>query len=353
MPKSPTAPASLGDIARAAGVSRVTACYVMRNHPGPSQKTRDRILEIAQRLGYKPDARIGSWMAKVRDSKKKELLPVAWLSTHSDKKAWDKYSFLSPYLRGASVRALQLGYRVENIWAYQEGIPMRRVSQIVRQRGIEGVIITHPVRHFHLDWNSLAAVSLEGSLLAPRLHHVMSDLFFKLLLGLKMARRFGYRRIGICLDQNVDRYSYHACRAAALHFHASTPKAERVAPLFYIWDTGPHPDPAKVGRIFKTWVQREEPDVVVGHNSNLVVWAEAAGYRVPQDMGVVHIATDDDVSDWAGISSRREQIGAAAAEWVISLLQNRQFGVPETAVNMVVRGTWHGGRTLIIPKPKN
>ena len=122
--------------------------------------------------------------------------------------------------------------------------------------------------------------------------------------------------------------------------------------FFYIWDSGPRPDPGKIGTLFKAWARRERPDVVVGHNSNLVAWAEAAGYRVPQDLGVVHIATDDDVSDWAGINSRREQIGAAAAEWVISLLQNRQFGVPETPANMVVRGTWHGGRTLLVPKPR-
>ena len=226
----------------------------------------------------------------------------------------------------------------------------RTASQIVYQRGIEGVIITHPAHHFRLNWNSLAAVALEGSFLAPRLHRVMSDLFFNLLLALKMVRRFGYRRIGICLDQYVDRNSYHACRAAALHFHATVPKAERVTPLFYTWEQ-PF-DPAKPGRIIKLWLQKERPDVIVGHSGNLVDWTEAAGFRVPHDIGVVHIATDDDVADWAGISSHRAKIGAAAVEWVVSLLQNRRFGVPETAMNTMVRGVWHGGRTLLVPKPK-
>jgi hypothetical protein len=73
---------------------------------------------------------------------------------------------------------------------------------------------------------------------------------------------------------------------------------------------------------------------------------------VPQDVGIVHIATDDDVADWAGISSHRKRIGAAAVEWVISLLQSRQFGVPETALSTIVRGTWHEGWTLLTPKPK-
>ena len=122
MKKSPDK-VSLGDIARVAGVSRVTACYVMRNHPGPSAKTRERILEIARQLGYKPDARIASWMAKVRDSKGKDLLPIAWLSTHDEDDAWEKHKFLSALFRGSLLaRAEQLGYRIENIAAGPKSI---------------------------------------------------------------------------------------------------------------------------------------------------------------------------------------------------------------------------------------
>ncbi len=341
---------SLGDIARVAGVSRVTACYVMRNRPGPSQETRQRILAIAAELGYVPDARIGTWMAKMRDSKNKEMLPIAWLNTNGEKDSWEQHQFLLPYFRGAQAAARQLGYRIDMIWAGEPGVTMKRISQIVYQRGIEAAIITHPVRHLHLNWDSLACVSLEGALLAPRLHRVMTDYTFNLLLALKMVRRFGYRRIGICLDWRVGRNSYNTCRSAVYYFHATTPQAERVEPFFYTWEA-PFNE-AKASRSFAAWIQREKPDVIVGHNSLLVDWVEASGYRVPQDIGVVHIATDDDVSDWAGISSHREKIGAAAVERVVALLQNRQFGVPETALNTLVRGTWHGGRTLLVPKPK-
>jgi LacI family transcriptional regulator len=92
--------------------------------------------------------------------------------------------------------------------------------------------------------------------------------------------------------------------------------------------------------------------VVVCHDALLLKTLGAAGVRVPEDVGVVHIATDDDVPDWAGVNSKKREIGAAAAAMVISQLQNRQFGVPETAFNINIRGTWHGGRTLLVPKPK-
>jgi DNA-binding LacI/PurR family transcriptional regulator len=48
---------TLEDVAKAAGVSRALASIVIRDAPGASQETRARVLEIASRLGYRPDAR--------------------------------------------------------------------------------------------------------------------------------------------------------------------------------------------------------------------------------------------------------------------------------------------------------
>ncbi len=318
---------------------------------GPKQETRERVLQIAAQMGYIPDARVISWMATVRDATSKDLVPLAWIDTNWEKDSWESYKFLSPYLEGANARARQLGYRIEKIWAGQPGMTMKRVSKIVYQRGIEGVIVTHQVSHIRLNWEKLACVTLEGAVLAPRLHRVMTDHTFNLLLALKMVKRYGYRRIGICLESLVGRGSYNMCRAAAYYFHASLPKSEIVPPLYFIREKD-NVNVVQIQKDFTAWVRQHRPDVIVGHDGALVAMVGIAGYRVPQEIGVVHIATDDDVTDWAGVNSKRREVGAAAAGWVISLLQNRQFGVPETAMNIGIRGTWHNGRTLLIPKPK-
>jgi LacI family transcriptional regulator/LacI family repressor for deo operon, udp, cdd, tsx, nupC, and nupG len=97
------------------------------------------------------------------------------------------------------------------------------------------------------------------------------------------------------------------------------------------------------------WLQANRPDVIVGHSNHLVEWANEAGLQVPQDMGVVHIATDDDVQDWAGVCSNRREIGATAAEWVINQVRERRFGLPKISVDMMVRGSWHLGTTIRTP----
>jgi len=335
---------SLGDIARSAGVSRVAVCYAMRNQPGVSQATRARILRVAKKLGYAPDARISSWMQRMRDAKSKDLLPIAWLNSKAEKDAWNQIEYLSPYLEGARMRALELGYRIEEIWARQPGMTMRRISQILYQRGLEGVIVSQPARHIRLDWVHLAGISIDGSLLAPGLHRVMSDNAFNLLLALKSLKRLGYRRIGICLSEQVDSFSHHACRSSACYFHSTTPESEQVTPLFY-----PATAPATIKRQVAAWLKSNKPDVIVGLDNRLVEWVEETGYDVPGEVGVVHLALDDDVIDWAGIYSNKREIGATAADWVISLLQNHRFGLPKIAMNMLVRGSWRPGRTLLLP----
>ncbi len=340
---------SLGDIAKLAGTSKSTVSYVLRNQPGPSPATRERVLAVAKKLGYFPDARVVSWMAQIRDANSKNLLPIAWVDTNWEKDSWEKHKFLSPYLEGATARAQQLGYRIEKIWAGQPGMTMRRVSQIIYQRGIEGVIVTHQVNHIRLAWDQVASVALEGRVLAPSLHRVMTDYTFNLLLALKMLRRYGYRRIGICLDRLVGSNTYNTCRVAASYFQASLPKAEIVPPLFYVCrDRGSNRD--EIRKNVEPWLRRHRPEVVVGHDNGLLDMVESAGFQVPAKVGVVHLATDDDVSDWAGINSKRREIGAAAAAWLISMMQNRQFGLPATPMNIEIRGTWHPGRTLIAPK---
>jgi LacI family transcriptional regulator len=343
--KEDQSPITLRHIAEVAGVSKAAVGYALQNKLGVGSETRKRILEIARRLGYIPDARLASFMTKVRHTREKGPLPVAWLNTHAREDAWQKYKFLTPYFEGASERCASLGFRLDPIWVRRPGMTMSRLSQTLYQRGVEGVIVSHPVRHLRLQWNHLASVSLEGALLAPSLDRVMTDTNFNLLLAWKTLKRLGYRRIGICLQEEVDRFSHHMIRSTAQYLYRTAPARDRVRPLFHSHHSTDEMKGAEVG----PWITSERPEVVIGHDSRLVHWIERAGHRVPEECGVVHLALDDDVGDWSGIYSNRRAAGRAAAERVISLVHHRQFGVPAVPMNSMIRGTWRMGAT-ILPK---
>jgi hypothetical protein len=174
----------------------------------------------------------------------------------------------------------------------------------------------------------------------------MPDLNFNLLLALKSLKRLGYRRIGVSLTQDVETGSQYTVRATAHAFYLSVTSADRVPPLFHpsYWKKGGSEE-EKVERT-GAWIKRHKPDVIVGHDNRIKEWVEAAGFRVPRDIGLVHLAVDDDVSDWAGIHSKRREIGATSVDWLVSLMRNHQFGVPKTPLNIVIRGSWQNGVTL-------
>ena len=86
--------------------------------------------------------------------------------------------------------------------------------------------------------------------------------------------------------------------------------------------------------------------------SRLVQWAEDAGFKVPQEMGVIHLALDNDCLDWAGIFSRKKDIGAATANLVITQIQNNQLGLPDVPMDTMVQGKWQPGKTLLILRPQ-
>jgi LacI family transcriptional regulator len=342
---------SLGRIAKLAGVSTMAVSYALKNQPGVGAATRQRILRLARKLGYAPDARIDGWMARVRGAKSKDLLPIAWLNTAWEKDAWERFLFHTPQLEGAQARAMALGYKLENIWAHEPGMTMKRLARIFTQRGIEGVIVTHPARHLRLDWDRLAGVTIGAALQAPRLHRVMADFNYNLHLALKALRRLGYRRIGICLMREIDAGSQYTLGATARDLYFRATGKDQVPPLFHSpsYHAIEHQDLEIRKAAVVKWLKRYEPEVIVGHDSRMKEWAEGAGFRVPQDIGIVLLAVDDDVLDWAGIHSKRRELGATAVEWLVSLMRNNQYGVPKTPLNIQIRGTWQMGRTLRTP----
>ncbi|MEM1058689.1 MAG: LacI family DNA-binding transcriptional regulator [Verrucomicrobiota bacterium] len=349
--KSESPRASIRTIAADLGLSKSTVGYALKNHPSVKRSTRERVQKAARRLGYFPDARLNQLMSQVRIARTKGLLPLAWLNTSGRESTWSDYKYLSPYLEGAQARAEQLGYRVEELWVHQPGMTSRRLSQILEAQGIEGIIVTYPATRLRLNWPRFAAVSLGGGLLAPPQNTILPDHYYNLLLALKAVYRAGYRRIGVCIEQQMNRLSANLLSAALENFFTKFRDLERQGPLFYRSKKSER-DWLELKKKLAAWIQRTRPDVVIGHDAFLVEYVTDAGYRVPEEVGVVHLATDDDVSEWAGVDSHRRKIGATAVETAVAMVHRRDFGPPETVTRTLVRGSWKPGWTLLDPKPQ-
>jgi LacI family transcriptional regulator len=334
-------PVSLRQIAEQAGVSRMTVSCALRNSPRVKPETAIRIWRLAQELGYSPDPKMTEAMARVRGAKKKELQPLAWINAQGDKNAYRNYKWLSPYMEGARERCAELGYRVDEFWLKEPGMTESRLSSIIQNRGIRGVIVgqSQPsITHLKLNWKHLASISQEGAIQAPRLHLVVPDHHYNLMLALQSLRQLGYRRIGLLLHQIIEHRSHHAYLAAYHYFQSLLPTRERVPPLIF--------DPLSIRQI-KQWLKQAKPDAIIGHHARLLDWLTTAGVSVPDDIGVAHLAIDDDCADWAGIWQNKRLIGAQSIELVVSMLLNNRLGLPDIPFETLIPGEWRFGKTLL------
>lgn len=332
---------SLKTIAEKTGVSRMTVSCALRNSTKVKKETALRIRAVAKKLGYAPDPKLAAAMAGVRAAKKKTLEPIAWLNANQNSRAYRDYTWLAPYRAGAEERCAELGYKLDEFWLRAPGMTERRMSSILTNRGIRGLVVCPSVlpetTHLRLDWRHFASVSFEATVLVPRLHRVAPDYHYNMLLALKMLRRLGYRRIGLFFHRQEDRRSHHTYLASFRYFQSGIPPAEQVEPFIYY--------PFDKAALFQ-WLDREKPDVVLGHHSLLVQWLEESGRRVPEAIGVAHLSLDGDCEDWGGIWQHKQRIGAQAVEQLISMIQNNRLGLPDLAYETLVPGEWRFGKTL-------
>jgi LacI family transcriptional regulator len=351
MPRS--LPVSLRDVANIAGVSRMAASYALRNSPKIPLATRAKIQAAAKKLGYVPDARMVIIMSGVRAAKSREPVPLAWLNTDPKKEAYHRLSYLTPYFEGAKERCYELGYRLEEVWLRDPGImTARRVSRVLYTRGIVGVIIApatnRGIEHLRLDWKHFGCVSFENALVAPKLHRVAPDYFRNMLMALQRLRRQGYRRIGICIHKWLEQRSLHAYLGALGYFHSTIKPEERIIPHLYEWSE--MDAPRSHFRVLFNWLQEQRPDAIVCQHSKMIEWLTHLDFKVPQDIGVAHLAVDDDVKDWSGIWQQKREIGAATVEIVTSLVTGNRLGLPAVAHNTLITGRWNSGKTVRLIK---
>lgn len=334
---------TLQDIADKAGVSRATVSLALRNNPSLPVTTRQRIQQLAGQLGYRPNPMVSTLMSYQRAARsdRPKGLTLALLLKFSRRGSWRQY--LSPDLvTGASQRAEQLGYRLEEFWLDDLKMDEKRLSQILFQRGVPGVILAplpSAVGHFDLDWDKLSAVTIGYSLARPELHRVTSDRYHAMLLAIHKLRERGYRRLGLALESNQDERVHHQWVAPFLWEQMHGQPKDRV-PLLIVkgeeWNE----------HRFATWFRENAPDVILGYDPQVIRWLERMGRSVPRDIGFVHLWNPDQSGKLAGLYHNPPGIGAAAVDFLIGLIQTNDRGIPHSPRVMQLEASWADGKTI-------
>jgi DNA-binding LacI/PurR family transcriptional regulator len=322
----------------------------MRQHRSIPLDTRQRVEARAAKMGYRPDPMLRSLLAySARNTADVKSATLALVVLHSQFSAWGEALSGRRYLDGIRKRAQQLGYGVEIFCPAELAKEGKELNQILRARGIRGVVLVSPVHATIsrvLEWENFATAKIGYAMELPQVHRVLHHFRFAMKQSIAELRRRGYRRFGLAYAPEHEERLEDGWTGGFLIEQYKAKKGERFffyrqrlpTGQAYYWRECEH---------FKAWYERHQPEVVL----SAMGWAplfmrKVLKLRIPEDVGFVDLAWPVDLKGFAGIDERLEEVGAAAVDLVSSMLHNSEYGMPEVPKTVVIGGRWVEGGSV-------
>ncbi len=339
---------TLKDIAKVAGLSKSGVSQALRNDPSLPKATRERVQAIARDMGYRPDPALMALVGYRHPNHARSAETIAWVTNWPTAQGWRRSSpVYRHYFEGACRYAEEKGYRLEHLWMREKGMTATRFEQVLRARGIRGLILApqqEPHAVIDLRLEDFAAVKIGFSLDRPALHTVTCSHFMSMKTVIETLRRRGYRRIGYCFDTSIDERVGNAWLAAYLLSCRNFEREETLPPRSMDL-------PRKAP--FLEWLGLHRPDVIVTTGMSLArdirSWCGERGLQVPGDIGVAVVSNVDPDGEFSGIHEHSEQIGAIAVRVLGGMLYANETGVPDFPQRILIDGSWVEGRTVRSP----
>lgn len=328
---------TLQEIARVTGLSRAAVSYALRGHPEVSPETSARVRQIAAEMGYRPDLRVSSLMAHIRRNRlprSRETVAFVWVSTRKGERfpAYHQH-YLRTILAGAKARAQQLGCALAEFWLDEPGMTPARLANILRTRGITGVVFSPAMHDLAIDldwpWDEFSCAIIGNTEWTPVLHRAGHYHYRSMWLTLQRLRQEGARRPAAILSRSIHE-RIHGVHFAA--FQANHPQPDRAPELVQFGLPLDY-------RGLKRWPRRLAPDALI------IGWpvdADAASTLrafAPQAPRVVTLDWQS-IGALPGMDVGNDAIAASAVDLVVAQLHRNERGVPAHPTSLLLDGTW-------------
>lgn len=328
---------TLKQIAEAAGVSLACVSYALRGHGKIPAATRTRVRAVAERLGYRPNPRVASLMAHIRRGHAQprgERIAFVWV--HTTRTQAQRVPFLRQSCLGARRRASQMGFGLEEFWPNDPGMNAPRLAEILRARGIVGVVLSpittgESALTLDWDWRHFAAAVIGSVTWTPELHHAGHHHYLGMRLALGELAKLGRTRPVALIEAKTSERAKHAWEAAFLTFSGDVRKtADRVRRV------ADPADPALAG-----WVEARRPDVLIVSETTLLGAPGLAALLKRKQIPVVTLYWSKSTPrEIGGVDQCYDRIAAHAVDLVVSQLNSNEFGVPDLPRILLLPGRW-------------
>lgn len=331
---------TLRDVARRLKVSHTTVSRALRNDPRISETMRRRVQETANEMGHRPDPMLSA-LAQYRHNKltKSISAELAWINQWPDPKRLHSFREFELYWEGALEEADRCGFRLEEFVINKQMSPAR-TARVLYARNIRGILIPphggSPLDWQGFDWEDFCIVRFGHSISSPRAHVVTSDQLTDGMMAFENMWNRGYRRIGLVTSGKM----YTRFGAGYFFSQMKWSPNLRLPALAITQEKN-----ALDQQLLKSWLKNNKPDAILTDVGELRGMLEAVKCQVPQDVGLAVLSVLDGNAD-AGIDQNSKEIGKAAVQLLISLINHNECGVPNICREVLVEGKWVNGSTL-------
>ncbi len=327
---------TLSDIAKQLGISKMSVSRALRGAPQVSTKLRERVLQAADAMGYRPDPEITKLMTHMRQSKcAVTSTTLAFIWAEQKETSGHVTSWSEELARGAKNRAEQLGYRLEEFHLKAPGMTAKRLSEILEARGIPGFIlsplITRSRGHVSMQWDKFSSVVIGLGYARPRLHRVHHHHFFGMMTAMRMLKKKGYRRIGFYCGSTLNERMYRAWSASFLAHHPLP--IVQATELMALRQEITQSD-------FQSWLQTANPEVIIEGGHQLSDWLPNCKPRP-----IVTLGWREDRPQIPGIDQQAKVLGAAAVDLLVSQHLRNERGIPLHPKTVLTEGVWRHATT--------
>jgi len=300
---------TLMDVAAAAGVSRALVSIVMRGAPGAAETTRQKVLDAARELGYRPDSR-----ARLLRSSRTKLVGLSFSSSQP---------FHAEIVDAVYAAATSRGYEIA-LSAVAAGRPETRAVESLLDFGSEALILISPTLG-NADLARYARHVPVVSLLRDEVGELVDSVSSDNRAGIRMAvdhlTGLGHRRIvhvdgGTAVAADQRRAAF---RAEMLHRGLEA----------VIIPGGPNEeDGLRAGELMRGRM----PSAVIAFNDRsalgLMESLRAAGLQVPSDVSVLGY-DDSQIArlsyvQLSSISQDAPLLAAAAVDRAVDRIEGNQ-----------------------------
>ncbi len=327
-------------IAEKTGLSKATVANALNGTPTVARSTAERVLAVAEAIGYRRNPMVGALMSAVRRSDGARLQGVLAAVEIEEPARPAHGPFHRLLLEGCKECAEELGFGLEFFRLQADGVSPERLSRILRARGIRGLVIlpSWEVPDFtRFDWSWLTGVYADYLAEGARLNFVCCDHYRTVLEALWKLHGLGYRRPAMIFEKGREERILMRTSAALRVFNASMVGVDPIEPLFL----------EKIGAgAVLAWLAEKKPDVVLTHGHDVLDWMREAGMRVPQEVGFVSLNRAKTGEHCAGLDLRPRDIGRCAIEMLVAQVQRAAWGRRWIPTSTTVAGQLVEGPTI-------